>query len=305
MRRLLRRLWYYLTRTRHQAELNEELQHHLALAAAEAEAWCDPGRSQARSAAPGGPSDRVSDNTRDEIRMPRLSIAQDVRYALRGLARQPLHTLAAVLTLGLGIGATTAIASVLASVLYTPLPFERPDRLVQVWEHNIPRDNPTNVVSPANYLDWRDRNSSFSDMALYTFGGLTLIEDKPEALDGMYVSWNMLALLGVKPLLGRDFTAEDGAQGAPRPLLLRYQTWQRIFPPIRASWDERCESAKVKRWWVSCRKARAVSPARATASGMARTGRHGGSRRPPGPARTLWDGARPAQGRGDAGAGPG
>src|SRR6185436_10377550 len=128
---------------------------------------------------------RVSDYTRDEIRMPRLeSIAQDVRYALRGLARQPLHTIAAVLTLGLGIGATTAIASVLASVLYTPLPFERPDRLVQVWEHNIPRNNPTNVVSPANYLDWRDRNSSFSEMAVYTFNGLTLIEDKPEALDG-------------------------------------------------------------------------------------------------------------------------
>src|SRR5580765_7970419 len=105
MRRLLRRLRYYLTRTRHQAELNEELQHHLALTAAEAErrgATPDEARLEAlrRVGHPG----RVSDNTRDEIRMPRLeSIAQDVRYALRGLARQPLHTLAAVLTLGLGI----------------------------------------------------------------------------------------------------------------------------------------------------------------------------------------------------------
>jgi putative ABC transport system permease protein len=89
--------------------------------------------------------------------MPRFeSIAQDIRYALRGLARHPMHTLAAVATLALGIGATTAIASVLASVLYTPLSFERPDRLVQVWEHNMPRDRRTNVVSPANFLDWRD-----------------------------------------------------------------------------------------------------------------------------------------------------
>jgi predicted permease len=140
-----------------------------------------------------------------------------------------MHTLAAVLTLALGIGATTAIASVLASVLYTPLPFDHPDRLVQVWEHNIPRDNRTNVVSPANFMDWRDRNSSFGAMAIYTFGGLTLIEDRPEALDGMRVGANMLSVLGVKPLLGRDFTAEDGAPGTPRVLLLTYRTWQRVF----------------------------------------------------------------------------
>jgi putative ABC transport system permease protein len=211
--------------------MNDELAHHLALAAAEAEqrgATPEEARLEAlrRVGAPG----RISDNTRDEIRMPRLeSIAQDIRYAIRGLARQPMHTLAAVLTLGLGIGATTAIASVLSSVLYTPLPFERPDRLVQVWEHSLPRDNKTNVVSPANYLDWRDRNSSFSEMAIYTFNGLTLIEDKPEAMDGMLVVHNMLHVLGLKPMLGRDFTPEDGAVGAPRSLLLTYNTWRRVF----------------------------------------------------------------------------
>ena len=211
--------------------MNEELAHHLALAAADAEsrgATPEEARLEAlrRVGAPG----RVSDYTRDEIRMPRLeSIAQDIRYAIRGLARQPMHTLAAVLTLGLGIGATTAIASVLSSVLYTPLPFERPDRLVQIWEHNIPRDNPTNVVSPANFLDWRDRNSSFSAMTIYSFNGITLIEDRPEALDGMIVLGNILSVLGVKPALGRDFTAEDGAAGAPRSLLLTWQTWQRVF----------------------------------------------------------------------------
>ena len=211
--------------------MNEELSHHLALAAAEAEsrgATAEEARLEAlrRVGAPG----RISDSTRDEIRMPRLeSIAQDVRYAIRGLARQPIHTLAAVATLALGIGATTAIASVLASVLYTPLPFERPDRLVQIWEHNIPRDNPTNVVSPGNFFDWQERNSSFSAMSLYSFNGITLLEDKPEALDGMIVLGNILSVLGVKPALGRDFTAEDGAPNAPRALLLTWQAWQRVF----------------------------------------------------------------------------
>jgi predicted permease len=211
--------------------MNEELAHHLALAAAEAEArGATPEEARLEALRRVGAPGRISDYTRDEIRMPRFeSIAQDIRYALRGLARHPMHTLAAVATLALGIGATTAIASVLASVLYTPLPFAKPERLVQVWEHNIPRDNKTNVVSPANYLDWRDRNSSFSEMAIYTFNGLTLIEDKPEAMDGMLVVHNMLHVLGLKPMLGRDFTPEDGAPGAPRSLLLTYNTWKRVF----------------------------------------------------------------------------
>jgi putative ABC transport system permease protein len=231
MRRILDRLRYYADREKREAEMNDELAHHLSLAIAEAEKrGATPEEARLEALRRVGPPGRVSDNTRDEIRMPRLeSIAQDVRYALRGLARQPLHTLAAVLTLGLGIGATTAIASVLASVLYTPLPFERPERLVQVWEHNLPRSNLTNVVSPANYLDWRDRNSSFSAMTIYSFNGITLTEDRPEALDGMIVATNILSVLGVKPALGRDFTNEDGAAGAPRSLLLTWQTWQRVF----------------------------------------------------------------------------
>lgn len=228
---LLRRLRYYLTRNQRELDMNEELQHHLALAAAEAErrgATPEEARMEARRrvGAPG----RVSDSARDVWRLPRLdSVVQDVRYAFRGLSRQPMHTLAAVITLALGIGATTAIASVLASVLYTPLPFERPERVVQIWEYNIPRNNPTNVVNPGNFLDWRDRSSSFSAMAIYTFGELTLIEDRPEPLDGMRVGANMLSLLGLRPMLGRDFSAEDGAAGAPRALLLSHATWQRVF----------------------------------------------------------------------------
>lgn len=231
MRGVYQRLRYYLARDRREAEMNDELAHHLALAAAEAERrGATPEEARLEALRRVGSPGRISDSTRDEIRMPRLeSIAQDARYALRGLARHPMHTLAAILTLALGIGATTAIASVLASVLYTPLPFERPDRLVQVWEHNLPRNVPTNVVSPANFLDWRDRNSSFSAMTIYTFGGITLIEDKPEALDGMRVLTNMLSVLGVKPALGRDFTSEDGAPGAPLSLLLTWDTWHRVF----------------------------------------------------------------------------
>src|SRR5512142_2810293 len=91
------------------------------------------------------------------------ALLQDIRYALRRLARSPGFTLAAVVTLALGIGATTAIFSIVHAVLLRPLTFGNPDRLVIVWERFASRSQNTNVVNPANYLDWRDRATSFSD----------------------------------------------------------------------------------------------------------------------------------------------
>ncbi|HET9512885.1 MAG TPA: ABC transporter permease [Gemmatimonadales bacterium] len=228
---LLHRLWYYLRRSRFEGELNEELSHHLDLAAQQAEAQgLDPAAARLAARRRLGSPGRVADSSRDQWRFQRLeTLMHDLRYALRGLARQPAHSAAGGLTLALGIGATTAIASILFSVLLRPLPYREPERLVQIWERNFPRNRDQNVVSPANYLDWRDRSSSFSGMALYTWSQITLIEGRPEQLEGRLVSPDLLQVLGVTPALGRGFREGDGAAGAPRALLLTHRLWQRAF----------------------------------------------------------------------------
>src|SRR5690348_4392516 len=96
-------------------------------------------------------------------------LIQDVRYAVRTLARNPAFAAIAVIALGLGIGANTAIFSVVNSILLRPLPFKDPDRLMMIWEKNIPRNRDRNVVSPANFLDWREQNQSFEQIAAYSF----------------------------------------------------------------------------------------------------------------------------------------
>jgi putative ABC transport system permease protein len=156
-------------------------------------------------------------------------LAQDLRYALRALLRAPSFSLVAVLTLALGIGANSAMFSVVNAVLLTPLPFKVPKNLVIVWERNGPRHRDQNVVSPANYLDWKDRATSFSDFAAFTWTGMTLTGESPERVSGRAVTANFFRTLGMEPLLGRGFTAEEDAPGGPRVIVLSYGLWQRRF----------------------------------------------------------------------------
>jgi putative ABC transport system permease protein len=155
-------------------------------------------------------------------------LMQDLRYAARTLLKSPGFTLVAVLTLALGIGATTAIFSVVNGVLLKPLPYGAPGSLVVVWESNS-RSAVHNVVNPGNFLDWRDRARSFSDMEIFTWSGLTLTGDPPEHVQGLAVSTHLLGLLGVRPLLGRTFVASDADSGGPRTLVLSYGLWARRF----------------------------------------------------------------------------
>jgi putative ABC transport system permease protein len=156
------------------------------------------------------------------------SLIQDLRYAARTLTKSPGFTLVAVLTLALGIGATTAIFSVVNGVLLKPLPYGSPGRLVMVWENNG-RGNAHNVVNPANYLDWRARARSFSDMGIFSWAAATLAGDRPEHVSGLAVSVNMFDILGVRPLLGRTLVASDADSGGPRTLVLSYGLWARRF----------------------------------------------------------------------------
>jgi putative ABC transport system permease protein len=157
-------------------------------------------------------------------------IWQDLRYGLRALRKRPAFTAVAVVTLALGIGANTAIFSVVNTVLLRPLPYKDPERLVMVWEdatkHGYPRDTP----AAANFVDWREQNKVFEGMAALADQSfnLTGVGD-PERLEGQRVSANLFNLLGVEPKLGRGFLPEEDAPGAGRAVILSHGLWQRRF----------------------------------------------------------------------------
>ena len=155
------------------------------------------------------------------------TLIQDLRYALRTLLKSPGFTLAAVVTLALGIGATSAIFSVVNGVLLKPLPYAEPGRLVMVWESKGAAAH--NVVNPANFLDWQARAHSFSEMGLFTWSAMTLAGDHPEHVQGLSVTTNLFGVLGVRPFLGRAFNPSDGDSGGPRTVVLSYGLWARRF----------------------------------------------------------------------------
>jgi putative ABC transport system permease protein len=156
------------------------------------------------------------------------TLLQDIRYGLRMLAKKPAFTAVAVATLALGIGVNTAIFSVVEAVLLRPLPFRDPGRLCALQEtsQRVP------IVTPSypNFLDWRSRSRSFEEMAALVQEGFNLSGvDRPERIGASAVSANLFSMLGVRPILGRDFLpAEDGA-GAEPVAILSYGLWQRRF----------------------------------------------------------------------------
>lgn len=159
---------------------------------------------------------------------------QDLRFALRTLAKKPAFTSIAVLTLALGIGANTAVFTVVNAVLLKTLPYRNEKRLVMVWEHNLGRSSGTvkdhNVVAPANFLFWLDNNTVFDQMAAMYDGSAALTgEGEPEQIPYQAVTPNLFYLLGVSPVLGRDFSADEGLPDRNHVLLLSYGLWQRKF----------------------------------------------------------------------------
>lgn len=157
----------------------------------------------------------------------------DFRYAIRRLYKSPGFTLVAVLTLGLGIGANTAIFSVVNGVLLRPLPFQDPDRLVRVWHVPPAKSFPGMTefsVSAANYVDWQRQNRVFEKMAVYTYRGFTLTGvDKPERIEATAVSADFFGTLGVRPMLGRMFSPDEDQPGRSNVLLLSYAFWQQHY----------------------------------------------------------------------------
>lgn len=153
---------------------------------------------------------------------------KDIRYALRMLAKNPSVSLIAVVTLALGIGANTAIFSVVSAVLLNPLPYHEPDRLVSLWE-NVPEHGQWRVA-PANFLDWKKQNTVFADVAAFGGSVMTLTGDgDPEQLSGTAVTPGYFDVVGVQPMLGRAFTPEEYQLGKDQVVILGYGLWQRRY----------------------------------------------------------------------------
>ncbi len=160
---------------------------------------------------------------------------QDVRFALRRLLKKPGFTAAAVITLALGIGANTAIFSVVSAVLLRPLPYPEPDRLVMVWEKRIREGVNDNAVSPADFRDWKARNQVFEKIAALNEITLDLSwENEPELIAAGQVSASFFDALGVKPMLGRGFSAEEEQAVRNRVVVMNHSLWQRRFGADRS-----------------------------------------------------------------------
>ncbi len=157
------------------------------------------------------------------------TLIKDVRFSFRMLAASPGFTAVAVLVIALGIGANSAVFSLVNAYLLRPLPFPASDELVAMWQSHRERNLSGSVAYPV-YLDWRAQQQVFSAMAAANTTSLNLTGDgEPERIIGRQVTWTYLRTFGVKPVLGRDFLPEDDRPGAPKVALLSYGIWQRRF----------------------------------------------------------------------------
>ena len=155
-------------------------------------------------------------------------VLQDLRYAVRSLARQRGFATVSILTLALGIGATTAIFSVVHSIILKPLPYEQPGQLVQAFE--VPAPGAQVAVSPGVFMDWRAQGTQFEGFAAFDDVTLNLTgAGEPERIAGMRISANGLQLLRARPVLGRIFAPDEDQAGKDKVIVLTYELWQNRF----------------------------------------------------------------------------
>ncbi|MGA2084473.1 MAG: ABC transporter permease, partial [Terracidiphilus sp.] len=159
-------------------------------------------------------------------------LMRDVRYGVRTLARTPGFTAIAILVMALGIGANVALFTIVRSVLLKPLPFQDPERLVRLYEQSADDSFPYNDSAAGVFAEWKRLSHGFTDLAICGYGGYNLSgsgEQLPEAVRAATFSWNFLPTLGVRPALGRNFTASDDQPSANPTVLLSWGLWKRRF----------------------------------------------------------------------------
>jgi putative ABC transport system permease protein len=154
-------------------------------------------------------------------------LIQDLKFAVRSFLRSPRFTVPAVVALALGIGATSAIFSIVRGVILEPLPYKDPDRIVAVWERRLDRDQTRNVIAAANYAAWRERATSFEFLGMVQPSTQNIIlNGQPEEVAGYRASSDALKAFGTAPQLGRIYTPEEDLPGTDRVIILGHSFWQ-------------------------------------------------------------------------------
>ncbi len=228
------RLAGFFGRAERESRLTDEMRFHVDMQTeALVRAGTDRREARRQALVAFGGRERWRDAARDEYRGQFFDrLGQDVRYGARSLLHARVFTAASVATLALGIGATTAIFSVVDAVLLRPLPYTDPNGLVMLWEHHMSNAGSAhNVTGPANFLDWRDEARSFSAMAAFVTSRVTIVAagGDPVSEQSRYASAALLPMLGIKPVLGRLYTEAEDRAGAARVAVLDYGLWQRRF----------------------------------------------------------------------------
>ncbi len=154
-------------------------------------------------------------------------MTRDLRVAARSFLRTPRFTIPALLALALGIGATSAIFSVVRGVMLRPLPYANPDRIVVVWENNLARNRPRNVIAPSNFVEWRERNRSFTHLGMATSTRLNFVlGGQPEEVVGTTASSDLFPVLGVAPALGRAYGPSEDVENNDRVIIVSHEFWR-------------------------------------------------------------------------------
>jgi len=228
-RRLLSLYRFLFRRARVESDLDAELRYHLdRLTEQNIERGMTPAEARRQAAIVVGGVEPLKDDCRD-VRLGRIveTLWQDVRYGVRVLAKNPGFTISAIITLALGIGANTAIFSIVYGVLLRPLPYLHGSQLV-VLHQNAPRAHVNDMAfSVKEIADYRDRNHTLQGVVEHhTMNFLLIGKDSAERVETAVVSANFFDVLGVKPILGRTFVAADDVVGGPAVLILTYNYWK-------------------------------------------------------------------------------
>jgi len=213
------------------AEMDDEMRSHIELQArANIEAGMNPEEARFAALRRFGWTESIKEDCREQRELPWLeSVFQDIYFGVRQLRKNPGFTAIAAITLALGIGANTAIFSMIDGILLRPLPYREPNRLVTVCETNLKRGYPQIVVAPANLRDWRAQNSVFEELGGQIYTSLTLTGvEKPEHIHAAFTTPNYFSVFGVPPILGRTFVSSDDPPGH-RVVVLSHGMWRRSF----------------------------------------------------------------------------